>query len=62
LISNSFKKENSRIGTKFSLRGLSEKRDSFINQVLSDVHISIEEKTEPLENSIYDLMKDILAE
>ena len=34
----------------------------YYNQALSDVHSLITEKTESLADSIYDLMKDTLAE
>ena len=34
----------------------------YYNQALSDVHSLIAEKTESLADSIYDLMKDTLAE
>ena len=34
----------------------------YYNRVLSDVHSLIAEKTESLADSIYDLMKDTLAE
>ena len=34
----------------------------YYNQALSDVHSFIEDKTESLADSIYDLMKDTLAE